>query len=588
MVGHGFRKTGLGAFVDELVSSPGRFMWFLGAGASRGSGMPSADDLIWRLKFRYYRQEENAALRGQDSNNAAIRRQVQDYCDGRGFPGAGQNEEYSFYFELLFGSDIAKQQAFVQDAVSPANVDLSVGARAFAALIELGAAPVTFTTNFDDVVEQALAEVAGKSIAPYHLEGSYAALDALNQSRLPIYAKLHGDFRYRSIKNLSADLLSNDAEIQRSFLTASGRYGVVVCGYSGRDNNVMSMFREALKGPNPFPAGLVWTCTRSADVSERVTDFLAEAAAAGVNTSLCEVGTFDIMMSRVWRQWPTKTDALIKRVKAWSGERPNVPMPPPGKRYPLLRTNAFEITRLPQTCGLLSGVPGLDGRVLKDRLWEERPDLIAAYDGEGYFWGNNDDVRKLFPLASQLNTVSHTFADPVAELERSPVMRGFFEQGIARALSETSGLLLRKRKHTHYLVVPHSEVSSSRFKTLRSSVGYRGSEANITGVVPKLRDVTWAEAISIRLERRNGQSWLMIRPEIWIKPLSAREQAFDFLSSKRKTRYNPQSNAILDAWVELLLNGQSRTEEVAGKGFAAADHRIEFSFNPRSAIARLS
>jgi len=109
-----------------------------------------------------------------------------------------------------------------------------------------GYARIAFTTNFDEVLELAFALVAGQNLTAFHLEGSYAALDALNAERFPIYAKVHGDFRYQSIKNLAADLVSNDKQIQRAFVAAAARYGLVVAGYSGRDENVMAMFRQAI------------------------------------------------------------------------------------------------------------------------------------------------------------------------------------------------------------------------------------------------------------------------------------------------------------------------------------------------------
>lgn len=85
--------------------------------------------------------------------------------------------------------------------------------------------------------------MSGKPLSSFHLEGSYAALDALNAEEFPLYAKLHGDFRYRSVKNLSADLISNDEQIQQCFLAAASRFGMIVSGYSGRDANVMGPIR---------------------------------------------------------------------------------------------------------------------------------------------------------------------------------------------------------------------------------------------------------------------------------------------------------------------------------------------------------
>jgi hypothetical protein len=58
-------------------------------------------------------------------------------------------------------------------------------------------------TNFDSVMEKAMARVAGKDLHAYHLEGSHTAVAALNNEEFPIYCKLHGDFRYEPAEKSS-------------------------------------------------------------------------------------------------------------------------------------------------------------------------------------------------------------------------------------------------------------------------------------------------------------------------------------------------------------------------------------------------
>ena len=43
-----------------------------------------------------------------------------------------------------------------------------------------------FTTNFDGLVERAVAEVAGQPLTAFHLEGSRAARQALTYKKLPV------------------------------------------------------------------------------------------------------------------------------------------------------------------------------------------------------------------------------------------------------------------------------------------------------------------------------------------------------------------------------------------------------------------
>jgi hypothetical protein len=161
-----------------------------------------------------------------------------------------------FYFDLTFDEDYSRQQRYIHDQLASKKISLNIGHRVLAALLEMGLARVVFTTNFDEVIETAFSAVSDKCLTPFHLEGAYAALSALNAEQFPIYAKIHGDFRYQKIKNLTADLRDNDNEIQKCFLAAATRYGIVVAGYSGRDAKIREMLHLALEQNNPFPQGL--------------------------------------------------------------------------------------------------------------------------------------------------------------------------------------------------------------------------------------------------------------------------------------------------------------------------------------------
>ena len=103
---------------------------------------------------------------------------------------------------------------------------------------------VVFTTNFDSIVEKAVAEVAGKSISAYHLEGPHAANNALNNEDYPLYCKLHGDFRYDSLKNLPQDLVAQNEALSECLVNAGNRLGFIVAGYSGRDQSVLELFNQ--------------------------------------------------------------------------------------------------------------------------------------------------------------------------------------------------------------------------------------------------------------------------------------------------------------------------------------------------------
>jgi len=573
----------LDEFSQAYASQAKRFMWFLGAGASRNAGMPTADDLIWELRLRLYCAAERQDIQSHDLANKALRERIESYFESKGAPVRWAADEYTYFFEAAFGTDYAAQQRFLQDELNSSKISLNIGNRILAALLSMQAANIVFSTNFDDVLEQAVATVAGKSIAAFHLEGSYAALDAINSDQFPVYAKLHGDFRYRSLKNLSQDLKDNDAEIQRAFLAASNRFGIIVTGYSGRDANVMRMFHEAVGQANPFPAGLYWAVTRPSDVADSVRELITAARAAGVSAAIVEVGTFDILLATLWRQVRDKPAALIEKVQPYRAGAITIPLPPPGNDYPVLRSNALPIKDLPTKCGVIQCNPPMTYARLRDAQGDKIPDSAIAVTGEVFYWGSSAEVRSFIKQDEISSEHEHTFPDPGAALNTSTVMKGFFEQGLAHALCERAPVVLRKRGRAYYAVISTKPEDRAKLNRLAKAVG--GNErAYISGQVPSVQ-AQWAEAVTIRLEERAGAWYFLLEPAIWISPLSMREQAAGFLRTRVLKRYNRQANDILDAWIAILLGDSTTSSEVTVDAFADGDHSAKFKITKRTAYS---
>lgn len=575
-----------GEFLQHFVQNAPRMMWFLGAGTSRTAGMPTATDIIWDLKRKYYCRQENQDFQAHDINNKAVRARIQTYMDGKGFPSLWSPEEYSFYFELCFGKDYGAQQKYIADTLSSDKLSLNIGHRALAALLAMGQARVVFTTNFDQVIESAYASVAGNNLSAFHLEGAYAALDALNAEQFPLYAKIHGDFRYQSIKNLSADLLSNDAEIRRCFLAASSRYGLVVSGYSGRDANVRAMFSEAMEQNNAFPNGLFWAAPKASDVSETVKELIEFAEGKGIRAYIVEAGTFDEMLSRIWRQVSDKPAALAAKVRATSVAQVSIPLPAPGTEYPILRTNGLPVLSVPTCCGYVKYAENLSFANLKDRVFQNPCDATITYIDKILFWGADEEIYKVLERDKIEAIENVEIEEPVPWIAASTFAKAFFEEGLCRAVCADKPLVLRKKGRTYFAVVSSEDAKNDLFLPLRQALAFKDKLGAIAGTVRELKDVTWAESVALRLEERNGALRLLLRPDIWISPLSSRYEAADFLRTKRRYRYNPQSSAILDAWIKILLGSMGSAESVKVCAFVGKDHSPTFEIGTRTGYSR--
>jgi len=339
------------------TSRPQNFAWFLGAGSSRSAGLPTATDIIWDLKRRHYCREENQDISRQDIQNEAVKAQIQSFMDANGFPALWTDDEYTTYFDKIFGEDKERQRRYMKAILSEDKVSLSVGNRVLGALVASGMCRAVFTTNFDSIVEKAVAEVAGQSLSAFHIEGSDAANNALNNEEFPIYCKLHGDFRYDSIKNLSADLKQQNRELSACLVNAANRFGFVVTGYSGRDESVMALFRQVLESQNPFPHGLYWTGIKGASVHPAVAALIDDALRKGVTAAYVEIETFDALMLRLWRNIESKLTELDAKVKKTHLTEVSIPIPAQGNRKPLIRLNALPLLDLPEQCLSLSHSP---------------------------------------------------------------------------------------------------------------------------------------------------------------------------------------------------------------------------------------
>src|SRR5260370_16166364 len=123
----GSKSMDQGEFTSRFCARPQNFAWFLGAGASATAGLPTATDIIWDLKRRYYCREENQDISRQDMQNEAIRTRIQGFMESRGFPVLWGPDEYPVYFEKSFAEDKERQRRYLKAILSADRITLSVG-----------------------------------------------------------------------------------------------------------------------------------------------------------------------------------------------------------------------------------------------------------------------------------------------------------------------------------------------------------------------------------------------------------------------------------------------------------------------------
>lgn len=579
-----------GDFTGIYCAKPDNFAWLIGAGASRAAGLPTASDLIWDMKKRYYAREEGQEISRQDVQNQAVRDHIQSFMLSRGFPQEGGEGEYVAYFERIFAGDKERQRKYLAAALSETKVTLSVGNRVLAALMAQKLARAVFTTNFDTVVERAMAEVSSASLSAYHLEGSAAAVQALNNEEFPLYVKLHGDFRYESLKNLAADLATQNIELGRCLSLAVSRFGLVVAGYSGRDASIMLELRRVLAGSSPFPHGLFWTGMKGVPIPAPVISLLKDARTAGVTAEYIEIETFDTLMLRLWRNVegkPADLDAKIRKARVTDV---NIAIPVSGTLGPIVRTNALPLVSLPSQCLALSfHTPQTSDEVRRTRDGAKAR-IILAGATDGWCWGDEDHIKTTFgsslkaiapvPLANDLSLPEHLH------------LKGFFEEAICKALAKGKPLISRTTRHASFLIANPTAPAKAMLAPISSAVS--GTGGNIGGMKTTAsgghpaEQVRWAESLKLSIEVKNGRPWLLLEPDLWIWPEFARRDATKFMKQRRRDRYNSKYNALLTAWITVILGTDKVNTVVAVRPFASGsdDANPLFSIGSRTAHSK--
>lgn len=576
-----------------FCSRPQNFAWLLGAGASRTAGLPTAEDVIWDMKRRYYCREENQDISRHDIQNPAVRSCIQSFVDSKGFPGRWTENEYSTYFEKIFGKDDERQRKYLKAILTEDKITLSVGNRVLGALLSSQLCRLVFTTNFDTVVEKAVAEVSGQSISAYHLEGSHVANEALNNEEFPIYCKLHGDFRYDSLKNLPEALKTQNAELSKCLMNAGNRFGFIVAGYSGRDKSVMNLFHEVLKSSNPFPHGLFWVGIKGSEIPPSADNLLRAASDAGVNAQYIPIETYDAFMLRLWRNVEDKPGNINSKVQKSSYSSVDIELPASGSAKPIMRLNALPLASLPNKCLKLNFNKPMDVAEVQKVESDFRESLIITKNEPFYCWGTREKIQKAYGYAlSEIETVE---LPTKLDLPENLNLKGFFGDALCKALIKGRPLLFRARSSSAWIIAdPHSSDKSSLdplFNVIGKESGMiPGLFTLVTEENPTAEEVSWSEGIKVSIEIKNGRLWLLIDPDIWIWPPRARKRAIDFLDDRRANRYNNIYNQLLDAWVKVIFDFDGTKHQVDVSTFSHGNDEENPSFRifRRTAFSRRS
>lgn len=532
-------------FARRFSMRSGGLMWLLGAGASAAAGIPTAGDMIWEFKQQLYVSQRRVSVNTvSDLANPAVRNALQGFIDGlERFPAPWAPDEYAALFEAAYPSETDRRTYI---AARIAGGKPSFGHIALATLMKAGHTRLVWTTNFDPLVADACAKVYDGTghLTTVALDAPLLGQEVIANERWPAEIKLHGDFRSRRLKNTSDELREQDATLREGLVSMCGRAGLVIAGYSGRDDSIMDSLEAALELPTPFPGGLFWLHRGESPPLPRVAALLQRAMDKGVDGGLVEIENFDEALRDLLRLIPgldtSALDSFAARRSIWT------PVPRASGRadFPVIRFNALEVESTPTVCRRLVCTIGGHAEIAA-AVEAAGVEVLATRVRAGVLaFGSDSDVRKAFDPFGIKEFDLH--AIEVRRLRYESQEQGLLRQALSLALARAYGLE-RMRRRTADLLYP-ADPSDGCWSGLRTLVNV------ISGKVPDHPEIEWHEGVGLRLDWADDRLWLLVEPRTVMIGVddANRAAATDFSRERTVRRYNKQLNDLISFWTSYL------------------------------------
>lgn len=535
-------------FARRFAMRANSLMWFLGAGASASAGIPTAADMIWEFKQQLYVSQRRISLKSiSDLSNPAVRNQIQSFIDStESLPAAASANEYAALFESAWPNE-NDRRTYIDGKLNGARP--SYGHFALASLMHAGLTKLVWTTNFDPLIADACAKVydGTGALTTVALDAPELAEQTIATQRWPLEIKLHGDFRSRRLKNTGDELRQQDARLRKVLVRSTQSAGLVVAGYSGRDDSILDALSEALETDTPFPSGLFWLHRGDGPPLPRVQRLLTRASEKGVDGGIVVVENFDETMRDLVRLTSNLNtavlDAFSSTRKRWS--------PPTlasgSKGFPVIRLNGLAVDVAPSVCRrVVCNIGGYSE--VAAAVEASGNDLLFARSKAGVLaFGRDVVVNQAFKNFSISEFDLHPI-DP-RRLRYDSAERGLLRKALSRAMSHESKMRVIRRRVAD-LLYPTNE-DDKQWSELRDIVGpLSGSISNHPGLV-------WREGIGLRLEWADERLWAVFEPRTIFDGVTEANRAAstDFGRERTVRRYNPKLNALIAFWSTLLSKG---------------------------------
>ena len=219
------RELELQEFVDEIYADfknneDTEYIFFLGAGCSKSSGIPLASELA----KAWYEELKKQIIKFDKFNKKHKISNSQ---------GLDYGKFYFQIFEELFPTPLMQQKE-IQRITNDDKVNPSLGYYVLASLMQLSSFNTIVTTNFDNLIQDALIYSGNKrALVITHQD----LAKFIKRDNTPLITKIHGDAHLHPFNNISSTKTIPDelkGAIQGLFTNAK----VICIGYGGNDESI--------------------------------------------------------------------------------------------------------------------------------------------------------------------------------------------------------------------------------------------------------------------------------------------------------------------------------------------------------------
>ena len=233
-----------------------QFVFLIGAGVSRSAGIPTAREIVEELRKLIFARDNKIEFGAVEEEEPE---EVEEWIN-QNYPLLESGDYGQHMIEFC---PTRKCRRLYMEELMKRAPHYNQAHRYLALILKQGVfARTVFTTNFDDLLHRALADLG----EGFQFFDEPALVNRVSSTEVRVQiAHIHGRYQNYSIQNTPDEILSVSERIRERFREFVEQKGIIVVGYSGWDDVCKPILQEACENPAISPNGLYWTFHRDVD-----------------------------------------------------------------------------------------------------------------------------------------------------------------------------------------------------------------------------------------------------------------------------------------------------------------------------------